>query len=83
MPRLPENCISCGGKLRVVASFVVENHYELISLNLDLYTMHGKANPKKITERFNPPSYFVVCETCRDSQPVTIEFVEQPTGEQT
>lgn len=79
MPRLPENCISCGGKLRVVASFAVENHHELISLDLD--TMHGKANPQKITERFNPPSYFVVCETCRDSQPVTIEFAEQPAGE--
>ena len=81
MPRLPEHCISCGGKLRVVASFVVENHYELIGLDLD--TMHGKANPQKITERFNAPSYFIVCETCRDSQPVTIEFVEQTTGEQT
>jgi hypothetical protein len=64
--------------MRVVVSFVVENHYELISLDLD--TMHGKANPQKITERFNPPSYFVVCETCRDSQPVTIEFVEPTTG---
>jgi len=81
MPRLPENCISCGGKLRVVASFVVENHYELISLDLD--TMHCKANPQKITESVNPPSYFVVCETCHDSQPVTIEFVEPTTGEQT
>ena len=81
MPRLPEHCINCGGAMRVVVSFVVENHHELISLDLD--TMHGKASPQKIIELFNPPAYFVVCETCHDSQPVTIEFAEQPTGEET
>lgn len=79
MPRTPEYCITCGGKLRVVVSFVVENHYELLSLDLD--TMHGKASPEKITENFDVPSYYLQCERCHDRQPATIEFIYPPNGD--
>jgi hypothetical protein len=78
MPRLTEYCITCGGKFRVIVSFVVEKHYELLGLDLD--TMHCKANPEKIIEQTHAPSYSILCERCHDSQPVTIEFSEPTTG---
>lgn len=81
MPRTPEYCITCGGKLRVVASFVVENHYELLSLDLD--TMHGKASPEKITSYQCVPSHHLQCERCYDRQSATIEFVHTPNGDAT
>lgn len=79
MPRTSEYCITCGGKLSVVVSFVVENHYELISL--DLNAMHGVAESEKITELFHPPSCFVICEKCYDKQSITVEFTNKTTGD--